>query len=393
MAGFTSALYLGLAHGSGDLRPWPRLTAGAPAALVPPAGSRSVARRLALLVGTEAATLGVSTLHLFWDLFGQLRRRPVRILADRHLYPVGCWGIERAAAAGVPASSFAHLDAEALSRQLESVESGRRLRPSLRPIIVTDGLCPDCGRVPPLDFYLALAERHDGWLLVDDSQSLGLLGRNPGPGLPYGLGGGGSPAFRGITSPRLLLVSSLAKSFGAPLAMLAGSKEAVRSFLEDSETLVYSSPPSVAAIRAAEAGLAVNREQGDDLRAQLAERVDRFRRRLREIGLASGGGLSPVQNLEIPAGLDPVALWRRLQTSGVHAVLRQGRCRPASFLTFLLRADQAPAEIHRAVEILFRTVKESSHESNGTCSGERPLGPAWAGHHRGVGTQRPRQFR
>jgi 8-amino-7-oxononanoate synthase len=346
VAGFTSALYLGLAHGSGDLRPWPRLTAGAPAALVPPAGSRSVARRLAQLVGTEAATLGVSTLHLFWDLFGQLRRRPVRILADRHLYPVGRWGIERAA--DVPVSFFAHHKAADLSCRLEH-------GPKLPPVIVTDGLCPDCGRVPPLDLYLALAEQHGGWVLVDDSQSLGLLGRNPGPGRPYGLGGGGSPAFHGIESPRLLCLSSLAKSFGAPLAMLAGSKEAVRSFLEDSETLVYASPPSVAAIRAAEAALAINRERGDDLRTQLAERVIRFRRRLREIGLSSGGGLSPVQNLEIPAGLDPITLWRRLQASGVQAVLRQGRCRPASFLTFLLRADQVPEEIDRAVEALVRS--------------------------------------
>lgn len=341
MAGFTSALYLGLAHGSGDLRPWPRLTAGAPAALVPPAGSRSVARRLAQLAGTEAATLGVSTLHLFWDLFGQLRRQPARILADRHLYPVGRWGIERASAAGVPVSSFAHHDAEALSRALES---SRRLR----PVIVTDGLCPDCGRVPPLDLYLALAEQHGGWLLVDDSQSLGLLGRNPGPGRPYGLGGGGSPAFCGISSPRLLCLSSLAKSFGVPLAMLAGSKEAVRSFLEQSETLVYSSPPSVASIRAAEAALDFNHERGDDMRARLAERVARFRRGLRE------GGLSPVQNIRIPAGLDPVAVWRRLQALGVQAVLRQGKCRPGPFLTFLLRADQSPEEIDQAVRALAR---------------------------------------
>lgn len=355
MAGFTSALYLGLAHGSATLRPWPRLTAGAPAALVPPAGSRPVARHLAALVGTEAAALGVSTLHLFWDLFGRLRSQPVRILADQYLYPVGCWGIERASAAGVPVARYAHQDAAALSRRLAG-------GPRLRPVIVTDGLCPDCGRVPPLDQYLELAETHGGWLLVDDSQALGLLGRCPGPGLPYGFGGGGSPAFRGIRgiwAPRLLLVSSLAKSFGAPLAMLAGAGETVRSFLDESETLVYASPPSVAVIRAAEAALAANRERGDELRARLAERVARFRRGLREIGLSTGGGLSPVQNLEIPAGHDPVAFWRRLQTMGIEAVLRQGKCRPGYVLTFLLRADQTPEEIDGAVSALDRIIRTS----------------------------------
>lgn len=358
MADFTSALYLGLAHGSAELRPWRRLTAGAPAALVPPAGSRSVARHLAILLGTETATLGVSTLHLFWDLFGQVRREPVRILADEHLYPVGHWGIERAAAAGVPATVFAHHSPSSLARRLG--KAGRQA-----PLVVTDGLCPDCGRVPPLDQYLEIVEERGGWLLVDDSQGLGLLGREPGPERPYGLDGGGSPAFRGISSPRLLLLSSLAKSFGVPLAVLAGSREAIGSFERESETLVYSSPPSVAAIRAAEAALSVNQERGNPLRARLAERVLRFRTGLRDLGLTAGGGLSPVQNLVVPAGLDPLDLYRRLGASGVQTVPRQGRCRPGPLLTFLLRADHAPEEIDRAVETLGRIVRRnrrSSHE-------------------------------
>jgi 8-amino-7-oxononanoate synthase len=350
VAGFTSALYLGLAHASGQLRPWRQLTAGAPAALVPPAGSRSVTRHLASLLRVETATLGVSTLHLFWDLGGQLRRRPVRIVADEHLYPVGRWGIERAAAASVPAALFAHHDAWALARALEK---GR----ALPPLVVTDGLCPDCGRVPPLDRYLALVEEHGGWLLVDDSQALGLLGRDPALEAPYGWGGGGSPAFLGVASPRLVLLSSLAKSFGVPLATLAGAAAIVRWFERESETRVYSSPPSVAACRAAEAALGANREHGDGLRARLAERVRRFRAGLAGVGLAAAGGISPVQNLEVPAGTDPAVLWRRLRAAGVHAVLRQGRCRPGPLLTFLLRADHAPEEIDRAVGALARTLR------------------------------------
>jgi 8-amino-7-oxononanoate synthase len=359
MAGFASALYLGLTHGTAELRPWRSLTAGAPAALVPPAGSRPVAHQLAALLGTEAATLGVSTLHLFWDLGGQLRRRPVRILADEHLYPVGRWGIERASAAGVPTATFLHHDADSLRRRLEAQASRR-----LPPLVITDGLCPDCGRVPPLDLYLGLVEEHGGRLLVDDSQALGLLGRNPEPGRPYGTGGGGSPAFWGISSPRLLLLSSLAKGFGAPLAVLAGSAAAVRSFAQESETLIYSSPPSVASIRAAEAALSINRERGDRLRARLAGLVQRFRNGLRELGLIASGGLSPVQNLEIPVGVDPLDLDRQLKTQGIQAVLRQGRCRPGPLLTFLLRTDHKAGEIDQVVTSIARLVRRSRRNSH-----------------------------
>lgn len=357
MAGFSSVLYLGLAHGHAQLRPWRRLTAGAPAALVPPAGSRSVARHLAVLQGMEAATLGVSTLHLFWDLFGQVRRWRVRILADETLYPVGRWGIERAAAAGVPVSAFSHHDPSSLARKLDR-------EPSLPPLVVTDGLCPDCGRVPPLDRYLSLVEERGGWLLVDDSQALGVLGRGPAPDLPYGRGGGGSPLFLGASSPRLLTLSSLAKGFGAPLAVLAGPAEAVRSFERESETLVSSSPPSVAAIRAAEAALSLNRERGDRLRAQLAERVRLFLTGLSAMGLAAGNGLSPVRNLALPAGADPLDLYRRLREAGIETVLRQGRCRPGPLLTFLLRADHTPEEIERAVETLARLIRRNRRTSH-----------------------------
>jgi 8-amino-7-oxononanoate synthase len=357
VAGFSSALYLGLAHGHAQLRPWARLTAGAPAALVPPAGSRSVARHLAVLQGMEAAALGVSTLHLFWDLFGQVRRWRVRILADETLYPVGHWGIERAAAAGVPVSAFSHHDPFSLALKLDR-------GPSLPPLVVTDGLCPDCGRLPPLDRYLPLIEERGGWLLVDDSQALGVLGRGPAPDLPYGRGGGGSPPFLGISSPRLLTLSSLAKGFGAPLAVLAGPGEAVRSFERESETFVYSSPPSVAAIRAAEAALSINRERGDRLRARLAERVRLFQTVLRETGLPEGSGLSPVRNLTLPAGADPVDLHRRLREARIETVLRQGRCRPGPLLTFLVRADHTPEEIERAVRTLARLVRRNRRTSH-----------------------------
>jgi len=360
--GFTSALYLGLGHAHAALRPWERLTSGMPAALAPPEGARAVGAALAGLAGLEAAVLGTSTLHLFWDLFGQVRRGPLRILADASLYPVGRWGIERAAAAGVEVETFPHHDAGALARRLARLarlaqEDRRRPRRPPAPLVVTDGLCLDCGRVAPLGRYLALVEARGGWLVLDDSQALGLLGGGPAPGRPYGRGGGGSPAFLGVASPRLLTISSLAKSFGAPLAMLGGPREAVRRFARRSETQVYSSPPAVAAVRAAEAALAANRERGDVLRARLAASVLRFRRRLAAAGLGARGGMSPVQDLELPPGVDAAALHRRLREAGVAAVLRRGTCRPGPLLSFVLRADHEPQDVEGAAAALIRLLR------------------------------------
>src|SRR4029450_11486378 len=145
MLDFTSALYLGFWHSSRSLSAWSRLTMGMPAALAEPPGVQSVASRLAMLQGSEGATLAASTLHLFWDLFGMLAQRHVAVYLDAGTYPIARWGVERAAALGPPVLPFPHRDPDALRRLLR-----RRNRDRL-PVVVSDGICPRCGRVAPID--------------------------------------------------------------------------------------------------------------------------------------------------------------------------------------------------------------------------------------------------
>src|SRR5262245_42342867 len=70
MIDLTRSLYLGLRHPRSTLDDWDGLTSGVPAALGEPGPALAVARDLAGLLGVERASLGTSTLHLFWDLFG-----------------------------------------------------------------------------------------------------------------------------------------------------------------------------------------------------------------------------------------------------------------------------------------------------------------------------------
>src|SRR5436190_7673405 len=129
---FTSSLYLGFWHESPSLKPWSRLTTGRPAVLGEPHGSEAVALQLAKLQGCELATLGSSTLHLFWDLFGILAEDRITIFQDDGAYSIAQWGIERAAARGVPVHRFPHKDIVALQRLLARPAGGRR------PVVVSD---------------------------------------------------------------------------------------------------------------------------------------------------------------------------------------------------------------------------------------------------------------
>jgi 8-amino-7-oxononanoate synthase len=265
MLDFTSAVYLGIHHPSGSLRPWARLTTGAPAALVTAAGVRRLERALAALIWCERAIVAPSTLHLFWDLFGMLATSPVAIYFDRGAYPIARWGVERALAQGVRVRSFHHHDPSALRAQLRL-----DARLELMPLVVADGFCPGCGRALPLAEYLECARMFGGSLILDDTQALGILGAQPSSDFPYGKGGGGSLAWSGAAGPDVLVVSSLAKGFGVPIAVLAGSRQLVQRFEERSLTRVHASPPSAAVIHAAEHALEVNATRGDTLRLRLA---------------------------------------------------------------------------------------------------------------------------
>jgi 8-amino-7-oxononanoate synthase len=344
---FTSSLYLGLGHPSGALRPWTELTTGRPAALGEPGGAQAVAARLAALLGCERATLAPSTLHLFWDLFGMLGRCRAAIYLDARTYPVAGWGVERAAAHGIPVRVFGHHDSSDLRRHLRRDVGGERI-----PLVVADGLCPACGRAAPLADYLAAVRARGGQLLIDDTQALGVRGEAPGPDAPYGRGGGGSLRWGGIGGPDVLVVSSLAKGFGAPLAALAGSDGAIGRFEERSETRVYNSPPSAAAIRAAECALLINRQHGDALRMRLWHLVRHFRAHLEAAGLAATGGSFPVQTIVPSPEQDVRQQHQCLLDRGIRMVLRRDHDGTGARISLLITARHDPTQLTRAVAAL-----------------------------------------
>ena len=347
MIDFTSALYLGMRHPHQSLTPWKELTTGRPAALESPRQAERLARQLARLLGCERATLGTSTLHLFWDLFEVLARDPIAIYTDAGVYPIARWGVERVAARRAPTTDFASHSPAALQGFLH-----RDRRSGCRPVVVTDGLCPGNGRMAPLPEYLRLVRAHGGYLVVDDTQALGILGHRPRPNLPYGSGGAGTAAWYGIEGPELVVASSLAKGFGAPLAVLAGSGELISRFERLSSTRTHSSPPSLASISAGESALAINSSQGDDLRHRLLRLVRRFRAHLKQLGLSASGGLFPVQTLNPIAGLEMKRLHCRLLARGVRTVLRRARNGWDAKLSFLITMLHTQADIDGGITAL-----------------------------------------
>jgi len=343
---FTSALYLGMKHPAGSLLPWEAFTSGVPAALFEPPEAKEVAQQVATLQGCERGLLGTSTLHLFWDFFGMFSRGGVSVYVDRGTYPIARWGVERAAGRGAMVREFAHHDPEDLQRSLALNTHGNAL-----VVVLTDGFCPECGRPAPLHEYLRVVRSRGGWLVVDDTQALGIFGTWDNTAL-YGRGGGGMLPRLRISGPDLLVVSSLAKGFGTPVAVLSGSKKALDEFEMKSETRMHCSPPSLPVIRAAQHALVLNRVHGDRLRARLSSLVFRFRRRAQEVGVRCKEGLFPIQTLLTGSKTNTRELHERLARNGVRTVLRYENGTSDLRISFVITARHTPQEIDRAVGVL-----------------------------------------
>lgn len=196
-------------------------------------------------------------------------------------------------------------------------------------------------------------------MVVDDTQALGILGRSPDQGAPYGRGGGGSLRRAGIEDDRVVVISSLAKAFGAPVAVLAGSEDLVAGFERESATRVHCSPPSQAVIVAALCALHMNRSCGDANRMRLAGLVALLKQGLRRLDLVGTSDLFPVQTLLVPENAAE-ELHGLLLSRGVKTVLHNGRNPWKARISFVITARHTPQDIRRALASLANALRSSS---------------------------------
>lgn len=348
MLDFTSALYLGMGHASASLGSWRALTLGRPAALEEPPGAQNLAHELAELMGADAGLLYPSTLHLFRDAFQIAAPSSALLLFDAAAYPIARWGAERNELAGTPVETFPHHDVEVLERRARKAR-----RTGQRPVIVTDGLCASCGRVAPLPALARIAADAGGQLVLDDTQAVGVLGETPTPETPLGTAGGGSLRWFGLHSSNIICGASLAKAFGSPLAVLAGSSGFVKRAMGDGETRIHTSPPSVADILAAKHALLISAARGDALRARIVQLVERLWAGARRLGLQLRSLLPvPMQTIAMPSVQAARTAMAALDASGIRALITRSCRHKEPGLTVLITARHSPADIDRLVAAL-----------------------------------------
>jgi 8-amino-7-oxononanoate synthase len=144
---------------------------------------------------------------------------------------------------------------------------------------------------------------------------------------------------------RVVIIASLAKSLGVPMAVISGPGHFIREFRANSGTMDHCSPASIAHLSAATNALELNRSEGDSRRAMLYANVSLFRQGLFAAGLRPKGGLFPVQHLDRLPRKEVLQLYEQLQKEGIRTVVTKGHRSGDSQLTMLLRSDHRPKDI------------------------------------------------
>ncbi|ANJ72453.1 8-amino-7-oxononanoate synthase [Ralstonia insidiosa] len=152
---------------------------------------------------------------------------------------------------------YPHADLAALEAQLAASKSRNKL-------IVADGVFSMDGDIAPLPELLALAERYDAWLIVDDAHGLGVLGEN----------GAGVLSHFGLHSERLVYVGTFGKAAGGAGAAIVAHRMVIDWLVQRARTYIFTTatPPAIAC--AVEAALdVIASEEGAERRARLNRHI------------------------------------------------------------------------------------------------------------------------
>ena len=192
---------------------------------------RALERRLTEFLGTEDTLLFPSCMDANAGVFEALLTERDVMIADRLVHASIIDGMRLCKA---QSDSYKHADMEHLAEKLQEHQD-KRCR-----VIVTDGVFSMDGDVAPLDRIVALAERYDAMVFVDDSHASGFMGRT----------GRGTHEHCGVFGKIDILTTTLGKALGgASGGCVSGRRELVEMCRQRARPYLFSNtvPPVIAA--------------------------------------------------------------------------------------------------------------------------------------------------
>ena len=250
--------------------------------------------------------------------------------------------IDGARLSRAPIKVYPHVDLAALEALLAASTSRNKL-------IVTDGVFSMDGDIAPLPELLALAERYDAWLIVDDAHGLGVLGEK----------GAGVLSHFGLRSKRLVYVGTFGKAAGGSGAAIVAHRLVIDWLVQRARTYIFTTatPPGIAC--AVEAALElIASEEGAERRARLDRHIAVWSAHAQRLAARLGWQWMPsptaIQPIVIGENAPALELAAALEREGIRIAAIRPPTVPAGTarLRITLSAAHTDADIERLAQAL-----------------------------------------
>ena len=195
---------------------------------------------------------------------------------------------------------YPHGDLEALERHLAQAPAGAG------KLIVTDGIFSMEGDIADLPTIVALAEKYDAEVMVDDAHGIGVLGEH----------GGGTAEHFSMQDRVALTMATFSKSLASIGGVIAGPESVIHYLKHKSRSLIFSASMPPSAVAAVLAALEVIREE-PERRQALWRNTWRMQQGLRELGFDIGRSETPVIPVQIGELDRMLVFWKELYDAGV----------------------------------------------------------------------------
>jgi 8-amino-7-oxononanoate synthase len=212
-----------------------------------------------------------------------------------------------------------------------------------RKLIITDAVFSMDGDIAPVEELLALCEKYDAWLLLDDAHGFCVLGEQ----------GRGVMSYSELSSPRIIYMATLGKAAGVSGAFIAAEEVVIQTLLQNARSYIYttSSPPALSV--ALLASLKIIQEE-DSRRVKLRQLITQLRNGLSGLPWKLMQSDTPIQPLVVGTNEAVLALSEALRERGIWVpairppTVPQGTAR----LRISLSAAHDAADVAKLVEAL-----------------------------------------
>ncbi|HEX5553348.1 MAG TPA: glycine C-acetyltransferase [Chitinophagaceae bacterium] len=262
---------------------------------------RELEQKLSAFLGTEDTILYAACFDANGGVFEPLMNDQDALISDELNHASIIDGVRLCKAGRY---RYRHDSMDDLETKLQEAANARTR------MIITDGSFSMDGTIAQLDKIVALAERYDAAVMVDDSHSTGFIGKT----------GRGTPEYRGVTGKIDLITGTLGKALGgASGGFTSGRKQIIEMLRQRSRPYLFSNTLAPAVVGASIAVLDLLTET-TELRDKLAENTRYFREKM----TAAGFDITPGDHPIVPVMLGDAVLSQkmadRLLGEGVYVI-------------------------------------------------------------------------